>query len=257
VSAAIAGWFLLNIAFAVFAINIPHTYVGGPDFPRTILLVGNIAIAAFLIYYRYRRRERWIQDEAARWLVRKKRESADVIRRRDRALRRALWIPSLFALAAFFFLPETFGMGLRLFYRGTADIHGHRIKAPITWWAFAEGPSPSGSGDFYLSAYVSKGIGHVGFSPYWHREPPFSSILFYAASGTWDEHDIPPPDNLVVSKRVLPFGKATLTCWEIAGTPYVRISCATSSHDFTAQFGGERADVDGFYKVLELATHTK
>jgi hypothetical protein len=265
VCATVAGWLLFNFAISYLlsiAPSIPYAHIFGPDFPEgvlaLVLLSGNLlVIPIFLIYYRHRRRDRWIQEEADRWLARRARKSTGAMRWRGRLVRKVLWIPSLFALAAFLFLPEALGMGLHLIFRGTADLNGHHIEVPITWWAFA---GPHATGDLYLVARVGKGIGRVGFLPYWRHEPPLSSMGFYAISDPANDHshDKPPAEEIVVSKRVLPFGGDALTCWELAVTAdVIRIDCVTSSNDFTAGFGGERADVSAFYKVLETATHTK
>jgi hypothetical protein len=265
VFAAITAWLLFDFGLVYLvslAPSIPYAHVVGPDFPEQLLVIVFLAsnfvvIPFFLISWRHRRRDRWIEQEAERWLTRRRHHSTSVMRRRDRLVRKALWIPTLLALAVFLFLPETFGMGLRLIYRGTANLNGHHIEVPITWWAFV---GPYRRGDLYLSARVGKGIGRVGFLPYWHREPPLSSMLFYAVPDPANDrsHGKPPAEEWVISKRVLSFGKDALNCSELARfTTQVTINCVSSSNDFTASFGGERADVSAFYKVLERATHTK
>jgi hypothetical protein len=114
----------------------------------------------------------------------------------------------------------------------------------------------------YLSALIGRGIARVGPLPYWRKEPPFSSLFFYA------NHDELKYDqfltrNKVLLERTLPFGDEMLTCWRVFPTAghmefsFVEIRCLASKNDFTASFYGLDEDTAVFHEVLENATEMK
>src|SRR5262245_22117568 len=76
VCAAVGGWlvFEIGLLYLLFlAPSIPYAYMFGADFAELVFsvafLASNILIPILLIYYRHRRRDRWIQEEADRWLA--------------------------------------------------------------------------------------------------------------------------------------------------------------------------------------------
>jgi hypothetical protein len=220
------------------------------------LIAGNAVVVGSVLYYRYKTRNRWVQAEANRWLARRSRQPSDTYQRRKKLVRRLLWIPSLVAMVVFLFLPEAIGIVQHLSNTGAASLNHHRIQVPLTW-CFR-------SGGNYLVATTEKGIGRVGPLQYWRGDPPISEMRFFALSGPSKSrpYDEPPERAITSSRRTLPFGMEMLTCWEIVAArhylpPQVSIQCTSSMNDFIATFEGRRADVSGFYDLLERATETK
>jgi hypothetical protein len=261
VSAAIAGWLLFDFGFLFLTSLAVSTGFFAPSefFDTTVAITflgGNIVIAGVLIYFRYRRRGLWIKEEAERWLANRSEKSTAPARGWSLKARcRLLWIPSVLALLVFLFLPETMGIVSHLFSGRTFKLNTHRLRPPLTSFI-------SSRQDLYLSALIGRGIARVGPQPYWRKEPPFSSLFFYAIHDQLRYDQFLTHDKVSL-ERTLPFGDEMLTCWHVfprAGhmeSRFVDIRCLASQNDITASFYGLDEDKAMFYEVLKNATEIK
>jgi len=216
-------------------------------------------IPMFLIYFRHRRRDRWIKEEAEEWLAnRSERRSAPTRTWPNKVRRGALLVPSIVALAVFLFLPESMGIVSHLFSGRTVELNNHRLHTPVT--SFIRSYHNS-----YLNVLIGRGIGRVGLMPYWRQDPPFSSLFFYAILDPLNDHysDEFLTREKVILERTMAFGDETLTCWQIipksgpVESDFIAVSCVTSKNDLTASFYGSRRDATVFYKILDDATESK
>jgi hypothetical protein len=258
VTGAVAGLVLFDFGFAYLAAHMYDSGVLAPEgFAQQVLplvfLGINILVPILLIYYRHKKRDRWIEEEADRWLAKRlaqrTRPSNVWFRKAGRAL---LWLPSLVALAVVLFEPEAMGIVSHLFVDRTVRLGNYSVPSSLTW--FIERHDR-----LWLSVLTGKGIGRTGPSVYWRQGYPFSSFSFGA--------QLRPDDHLqlygwetVLSERKLAFGDETLTCWDIGYKPVPRdldvaeIRCLASKNDFSAYFYGRRADTPVFYEALQNVT---
>jgi hypothetical protein len=258
--AFLAGYTLvLSALLYVCAILERGPYIGPVAFLIAISAT-NLLMVSVLLHYRRETADRWIREEAEKWLVSRGRQRDEASRRRNRRLRRWLpWVPIAVVFPVFLFLPETFGVASHLLEGRSAYLAPYRLYTPITW-VFGNKTSS------YLWAIASKGIGRVGPTAYWRREQPVSSMVFYSVPyGSRDEQRrfTPPITAKVLSKSLLPFAKGTFTCWDIIPFAYTRrdlpdanfahIICATPNNDFYASFCGPRADSSAFYQMLRAS----
>jgi hypothetical protein len=251
VFAAIAAWILLNVgwsyvAYLLFGRRGPGANdVGDVEQSLfTLAFIGsNLLIPILLIYYRHKRRDLWLREEAERWLAERSSPRTQLWRRRLRPL---LWIPSTVALVVFLFLPELMGVTSHLYSGSTFILNGHRIHPPLT--SFIRG------NDVGVRALIGRGIARVGF-----REAFSSQLLFYAATKT-DKPLSLYSNEVALETRTLPFGRETLTCRHIGWksdpkqSEFINIRCIASTNDFGATLWGSPADVNIFYRVLQNAT---
>ena len=222
----------------------------GAPFEGSLLVAtfvfGNILMNGLLIYHRHKTRDRWIRAEAARWLRGRSRSGA-LRPRMKRALQVTLWGPSLIALATFLFFPETLGIGTHLFRPRPID--GYAVQVPLTWIV-------AYSADSYLWVVAGRGIGRVGFAPYWHKSEPISDMIFYASETV----GAAPPKWLTANllpDRTLQIGTEALTCWNVTHLYFKRldpdwalVDCYASTTRFRASFSGSNSYLEGFYGVL-------
>jgi hypothetical protein len=147
-------------------------YIGPGAFLIAISAINLLTIGA-LLYYRHKNADRWIQEEAEKWLVSRARRQDEASRLRNRSLRRWLpWVPIAVVFPVFLFLPETFGVASHLLEGRSVYLAPYRLHTPITW---VLGDKTSS----YIWIVASKGIGMVGPTAYWRREQPVSSMVFY------------------------------------------------------------------------------
>jgi hypothetical protein len=138
VSAAIAGWILFDFGFLSLTLVVESAGLFNPsEYFDTIVAItflgSNILIAGFLIYFRYRRRDLWIKEEAERWLANRPEKLTGPARGWSREARcRLLWIPSVVALLVFLFLPETMGIVSHLFSGQTFKLNTQSLRPPLT-----------------------------------------------------------------------------------------------------------------------------
>lgn len=271
VCAAIAGWLLFD--FGLYHLlsllpSIPYAHVFGPDSPETLigllLLAGNLVIfPILLIYWWHRRRGRWIEEEAERWLAERSARFRKPESTGAKKIRRAvLWLPSLLAIVVILFEPEAMGVVSHLFFVGrTVRLSEYRVRTPLTSFLIYWGGAPS------LNLMIGRGIFRAGLSAWWRNGYQFESLYFNARpiSGDSDFRSYIygyTRNERVVSERIVPFANGTLTCREIgyfgkfARSPDVAdVRCLSSERDFRAEFYGSRKDVNNFYELLERVTH--
>jgi hypothetical protein len=230
-----------------------------PDRDNLFVMVfyaGNILIPTLLIFYRYRRRDQWIKEEAENWFAYRTAQTSAPTKKGQRIFWRImLWIPSLIALSVFLFLPEAMGIVSHTFDLQTHDLNDHRVRLPLT--SFVQSYKKS-----YVVALVGRGIGRVGLFPYFHKEPPLSSLFFYAVWDPSSDHsrDWILRDERIRSRRTLVFGSEMMTCADVPShhgvpeTDLMNIQCLASKNDVYAGFYGLPEDVDIFYEALKNST---
>jgi hypothetical protein len=225
----------------------------GDNLIEMVFYAGNILIPILLVFYRSRRRDQWIEEEAENWFAFRTAQAIAPRKKGHRIFWRImLWTPSLIALSVFLFLPEAMGIISHTFDLQTHDLNDHRVHLPLT--SFVR--SYKG---LYVSALVGRGIGRVGLLPYLRKEPPLSSLFFYAVSDPSSDHsrDWILTDERIHSRRTLVFGSEMITCanvpshhgvWE---TNLLNIQCRASKNDVYAGFYALDEDVDIFYEALK------
>jgi hypothetical protein len=226
------------------------------EFYEIMFFSGNILISASLIFYRHKRYKRWIKEEAEHWLANRSAEGFAQTKKWHRTFWRSmLWTPCLIALAVFLFLPEAMGVLSHTLDLQPHDLNGHHFHTPLTSLV-------RNYKNLYVSALIGKGIGRVGPLPYIHKEPPLSSLLFYAIVNPRLDHyrDWFLTSDNVRSKRTLSFGSEMMTCGDVTSnldtstSELVHIQCLSSNNDVSADFYGLRGDVNTFYEVLNTST---
>jgi len=226
------------------------------ELSEIIFFGGNILIPASLVFYRHRQRDRWIKEEVENWLAQRTAQAIAPTRARNRILWRVLlWTPSLIALSVFLFLPEAMGIVSHVFDLHSHDLNNHRLHPPLT--SFVRSYE-----NLYVSALIGRGIGRVGPFPYLHKEPPLSSLFFYAITNPRLDHyrDWFLTNDNVRSRRTLRFGSETMKCADVSsnsgasGSELVHIMCLSSNNDVSADFYGLGADASIFYEVLTSST---
>jgi len=265
--ATLTGWFLFDYAFVLAMDHWGDSEFfaeGGiaAEFLLLCFLAINILIPIVLIYIRHKRRAKWIEEEAEEWLANRFATPIPRTNAWPRQVRRhMLWIPSLIALAVFLFEPETAGIVSHLFYGRSVALDHYRFQFPLTSWITYSG----GNG---VVAILEPGIARVGPISYWQKGPPISSLSIHLIYNSIDGNSRRPSDSeKIVSRRTIPFGKETLTCWDIFPSRYLRsslpnvdiadITCLASTNDFVMYFAGRRIDASIFYEILEKAKETQ
>jgi len=217
---------------------------------------GNILIPAALIVYRRKRYKLWIKEEAENWLANRAAQSIASTKRWHRTFWRSLlWTPSLIALAVFLFLPEAMGVLSHAFDLQSHDLNGHRLHTPPTSLV-------RNYNNLYVSALIGRGIGRIGPLPYLRKEPPLSSLFFYAIVNPQLDHyrDWFLTSDDVRSRRTLSFGSEMMTCADVTSnldastSTLVHIECLSSNNDVSADFYGLHEDVNTFYEMLNTST---
>lgn len=246
----LAGEFAVFIVAAAAAAFVSdYGYASASFF--VALIVGNVVLIGSIFRFRYKRRHKWLREEADRWLAHRSRFLSGAYRRRSRLIRKGLWLPSLLALTILLFPLESFGILTHLFYP-RAVVNGYHVAVPITWWVVDENPHD-------LVALAGKGIGRIGPMPYWQLEFPVSDMGFYAIEDPAQDRffdGLPAPE--IAPTRTLKFGNGELMCWESGRLKVPSVRCVSSKNDLAAFFDGDdRADLDAFYQVVERVTESK
>ena len=219
------------------------------------LVTGNALMFGLFFYYRHKMRDRWINDEAEKWLAsRSLQQGTPASPWRKKMRRGMLWAPILVVLVVFLFFPEALGIASHLFRKLRLD--HHRLDISLTWIV-------ANNSNRYIWVVAVQGIGRVGLASYLRREEPVSEMTFSAASyGAYNAQ--PPAHAKVLSKQELPFGNEVLICWDIipfADTrpnpidpAFAEIICSAAKNDFAARFSGWRTDSPIFYEALQRVT---
>lgn len=187
-----------------------NSYVPSDTIIFSVIVVNLVFFIVFLLY-RYKTRERWITEEADKYLAKRMRERAvPIIANRRRMCRRLLWVPSVLVSIAFMFVPETVGITSHLFSNRTAALDKYRVQTPISWIiGYAQ--------DDYLWAITAPGIGRIGFQRYWRNEVPVSEMGFYPVPHPEAQFDknVPLDNATILAKHSFGLGKESLTCWDL------------------------------------------
>lgn len=251
-----ATYSLAVIVVLVVSALLEQSLNPGPVFVFLTILLGNILVCALALYVRRKTSERWIKEEAERWLLaRANRLDARLPPWPRRLFRRMLWAPSVLVFAVFLFFPETFGIASHLLHGRSIYIAPYRLRAPLTWMI----GDKTGS---YLWVVAAKGMARTGLVLYWDQ--PISSVVVYpVASSSREEIRIstPPATAKVLSKRAVSFPQGRFTCWDIIPFAYTRpdvpspnsaeIECSTSNNDLFAIYDGPRFNSAAFYQILQ------
>jgi hypothetical protein len=238
-----------------------EVFLGSPFYvcaQAIAFFMSNALMLGLFLYYRHKTRDRWINDEAEKWLESRSRQRSIPPSPWGKKIRRGmLWVPTLIAFVVFLFFPETFGIASHMFRSATLD-HLH-LEVPNNWII-------ASNANQYLWVVAASGIGRVGISSYWRKEEPVSEMTFSSIS--YRSYDTEPPAHAnVLSKRELPFGNELLICWDIVpyadtrpspmDTAFAEIVCYAAKKDFSASFSGWRAFSPAFYELLERVTARK
>jgi len=228
------------------------------------LILGNIIMLGLLKFYRRKTENQWVKTEAERWILARAREQTSPTPRWRKKLGRCLlWAPSASVMLTFLFLPEMAGLVSHLYNGRLVNLGRYQIKTPITWVNTTDGQT-------YLWTLAAPGIGRIGLPTYWSRQVPVSSSSFYPVAHPEGQlnQNVPSASATVIAKHSFPFGKETITCWDlIYNNKYVgpsitdpsiaEIGCSTESSHFYAHFFGWRGDSAAFYETLQRITITE
>ena len=184
--------------------------------------------------------------EAQRWLD--ERHSAATrteIVQRQRAIRAALWLPSMVVLLALLYLPEAWALISHIVHSGRHQLHGHTVSVP-TWVVLVSEDDRSTFG------IVAPGFGRHPLQ--WLREGgiPISSWGFSVYDASLPDRD----HNQIVDTRIFPATGGSITCvqyvpnwWRNANSHYSRIGCS-GPNGLSAYMEGEARDVPAFLDVV-------
>jgi hypothetical protein len=132
-----------------------------------VLLPAVIAVMAWLLMLAIRRTSQLgVKHEAARWLA-DRHANSDAHRRRqqNRAIRLALWIPSMLVLAVFSFPPEMWGVLTHINQSRAGELFGYDVAIPGTWVIVGGYKDKDGASS--VSGVVAHGMG-VDLKGYFH-----------------------------------------------------------------------------------------
>ena len=227
------------------------------------LVTGNAVLLILLLHYRSETRDRWINDEAHKFLVNRSLEGVSASPWRKKARRGMIWTPTLFVLLVFLFFPEFLGIVSHLSGRPTLD--HYRLEIPLTWIIADTSASYVDSKLVGSEIWIvtGRGIARAGLAAYWRKEEHVSEMTF--SSAPYDPNDVwLPAHPKVLSEREVPLGNELLTCWDIIPYPdtrpkpmdpaFAEIICPAGKDGFRAHFSGWRTDSPMFYKTLQRVT---
>jgi len=261
--------FVLAYVFVVIGSQafVYGVFLGAPfiGFAQTIALVtGNAAVLVLLFHYRSETRDRWVNDEAQKFLARRPLQGGTPQSKWRKKIRRGMiWAPTLFALVAFLFFPEFLGIVSHL--SGQPSLDQYRLEIPLTWIVADTSSSYVDSRLVGSEVWVvaGKGIGRVGLTTYWRKEEPVSEMTFSSAPYTPNDVWLPAHPK-VLSTREVSFQNEMLICWDIIPYPdtrpkpidpaFAEIICPAGKNGFGAHFSGWRTDSATFYKTLQNVT---
>lgn len=253
---------ILAILFYLVETFFRHTpyYYGMADLA---VVFANVFVFSVFMFYRARTRDASIKAEAERWLqLRLGERSNPALPRRKQLVKRLLWLPTAIVLASALFLPEIAGILSHVWHGRTLTLQRFHVRTPLTWILETDERN-------YCWAFIGKGIGRIGVTPYLRQEPPFSEILFYAASDMEFVHDdVYLKKVQILSQRSMQVGDRVLNCWDtVPPHPFDKavkldysladIGCESKPYDFGAHFSGSRTDSEWFYDTLRNVTVTK
>lgn len=230
-----------------------ETYAEGGLF----VLVNVTTLTLFLVYRR-RTREKWVEAEAAKWLLARKRGGASsATAMRNKLGRGLLWVPCLVVSLVFPFVPEVTGLGSHVFKSPAISLGKYHVQIPLTWIVTSEGED-------HLSAMTFPGVGRIGFRQYWRHEVPLSEMVFYLVPHPEQQltENVPLNGETILARRAFALGNETLRCWDlIHNNPYVGssptdrsdadVGCTSETDHFYARFFGWRPDSPSFYDTLQ------
>jgi hypothetical protein len=107
-----------------------------------------------------------IHTEAERWLSERSRRSPLQRARLYRSKQIGIWIPTVFVMSVFLFLPELFGVATHVLQAGPAKLIGYEISFPVTWILTGEGTNDTHTGAF-AGALDCRGPLRSGLHRYW------------------------------------------------------------------------------------------
>jgi hypothetical protein len=214
---------------------------------------GNIFMNVLLIYHRHKTRDRWINAEAATWLHTRARRHGG-----EKTARLLLWLPSIFALWVFFFLPLATHV---IIHPSSRYLPNFRIPIPWTWTALSACVGDNCWADAVIS---SKGRGRIGATPFWPTAQ-LSMVNFgiirheYYNPSDWEPRRVGQLTTITLKLQGMP-----LTCWQYlaqgelydryliglpADGPAWHAMCVNRA--FYANFFGRAEDLPAFYDVLQ------
>jgi hypothetical protein len=271
ISAIMAGRFLLQIGSGIAwvagvcaALWVPvllATWLGRylPGKESIVFPLGLVAMITVFISFRLKTRQRRLRREAARWLADRSKMSSHpkYFWWQRRAKRWSMWAPFAMALLILLFLPETSGVASHVLNSGAGTLGRFQIQIPLTgvivahWFSKEEGFS-------YVEVWAMKGLARD-----WRFVPKVSVMSFTTQDAALSQRgDTQPIPVKTTSTRTFSAGLSTITCWEEVVDPrwghdigFVR--CFSSPREFEASFAGQRADIPGFYGVLQSLRQTE
>lgn len=237
------------------------TYLVGATGDLFIVVLPVVIMFSVFLFHRYRTRDRWISQEAEKWLAMRLRQKAMPTAPWRRIFQRGLlWVPSVLVLVLFLFLPETAGIAAHLLRSRVVTLGNYRIRTPLTYISGTDQST-------HLWMLAAPGIGRIGIQPYYRNRVPVTEMVFLRIQHPEQQLDrnVPLESATVLAKKSFPLGKQTLTCWDlihknkfVVSSPTDRsvadIGCSTESDDFYAHFFGWRHDSATFYKTLQQIT---
>lgn len=254
---------------AVVAVPLAWAFSKGllPFIALLVPFASGVVVGLFLVIRRIRRRS--VRLESARWLAeRQSGISAGERRWRNRAIRWALWLPSLTVLLVFLFLPESWGIASHFEFR-TQALTEYQVRVPASWIILQQDAQLE-PGYSYISGLAGRGMA-FSVTRYLHWwDVPLSSWSVgtqpYAYLGaSAPEHWVPKIENVIAQRDFL-IGNTPLTCVDYwpsylteRGKPQdssiAYIECSSPNRLY-ASFVGERFHVPVFYKMLEGITQS-
>ncbi len=222
-----------------------------------LLFIFPVFMFPVFVSYRRRTREKWLAEEAEKWLATRNREQTSQVTGWRRALRRGLlWAPCVMVSLVLPFMPEAIGVGYHLFVSRAAELSKCHIQTPITWIG--------GCNDSFLWAITAPGMGRIGIRRYWRDEVPVSVMGFYPVPHPEEQFtkNVPLDSVTILSKHSFALGNESLNCWDlihhnkfVGSYPTDRsiadIRCSSDSEHFYAYFIGWRGDSAAFYATLQ------
>jgi hypothetical protein len=236
----------LSTVAAAWAIYLIAAFAGGFSgrLAVTIATVGFLSIPFVLVVFGWRvSRRRGVALDTNRWFS-ERTLAVSERKRRNRAIRRSLWIPPVAVLLVSLFLPETWALTSHFWHPRQNTVNEYVIPVPRTWILISRF-------DGSLHGLIARGIAR---DPRGYRnqfEIPLSGWTLYARPpyrlGNWAEKEI-------IDQRVFTIGNDSLTCVQYWPSPRLKeqsiMAIECSSPTFHSTFGGEARDVPAFFDVM-------
>jgi hypothetical protein len=227
------------------------------------IVLTNVIMFGSFVFYRHCTREKWLAEEAKRWLAaRKMKQTSSIVKRRKALWRGLLCVPYVIVSLVSLFVPEAIGVASHLGVSRTAALGNYQVHIPNTWFV-------GDRQDDYLWVMTVPGVGRIGFERYWRLEVPLSEMTLYPVPHPEEQlsKNVNLAGETVLARRTFALGNETLTCWDlIHNNPFVGsyptdpsiadISCTTETDHFYVHFLGWRRDSAVFYETLQRITLT-